>query len=149
MTKQKLPAGLWVYKKRSGGYSQEFDPDYCAASVAFGGRRVDFHQCTRKWKVEKRGHRWCTQHDPDKIEERKKKARAKYEAQMDARMAPYRRIKKLEERVRELEAENVNLKKELISERFAHLELLFGQDRITRKQFDDALAELKTLEGKP
>jgi len=94
MSEQILPGGLFVYKKRDR-YEAEFDPDYCAASVS-GQGGWHWHQCTRKWKVEKRGHRWCSQHDPDKVEERQYKTSAKYQAKLDARMAPYRKIEKLE-----------------------------------------------------
>ena len=102
MTKQELHPGLWVYKNTRGKYGQEFDPNLCAASVAYGGRRVDFHQCSHKWKVEKRGHRWCGIHDPDKIEERQAKRDAKWQAQSDAKMAPYKRIEELEAEVKRL-----------------------------------------------
>lgn len=44
---------------------------YCCASVADGGRSVDFHQCSRKVVIEYGVLGYCRQHDPAAIRAKK------------------------------------------------------------------------------
>ena len=65
--------------KPHGLYAQPIDSDKCKASVPFGGRSVNFHQCQRKAKRDG----WCTQHHPDSEAKRRAEADARYKARRD------------------------------------------------------------------
>ncbi|MCP4410905.1 MAG: hypothetical protein GY807_24830 [Gammaproteobacteria bacterium] len=61
---------------QSNKFDQPLDPSRCKASVAQGGMRVGFYQCSRK--AVKDG--WCKQHHPDTEKKRREESRAKYNA---------------------------------------------------------------------
>jgi len=63
----------------------DFDKKRCKAAVAFGGRRVDYYQCTRRpWK-----DGWCKQHHPDTVAARDAAALKRYQEETAHRKAAY------------------------------------------------------------
>lgn len=83
-----------------------FDSRRCKASVSYGGRRVDFHQCLRKpWK-----DGWCRQHHPDSVAKRRTQSEARWKQKQArsplAQLGEAREeIARLKARIAELEAE--------------------------------------------
>lgn len=63
-------------------------PDRCTQEVIYyTGSWPHWKQCSRKWVVEEDGIKWCKQHSPTKVKERRVASQAHYEASM----APLRR----------------------------------------------------------
>lgn len=50
------------------------DPEQCRKMI-LGGWGPKPYQCSRKWKVERDGKRYCTQHDPEKVAARHRSKR--------------------------------------------------------------------------
>lgn len=57
----------------------------CENLVYYPGVLSGF-QCTRRFKVERKGTRYCTQHDPVKVKEQQDARHAKYQAKWDAKI---------------------------------------------------------------
>lgn len=106
-----------------GPYDSPPRPDRCKASVPFGGRRVDFHQCLRK--PVKDG--WCKQHHPDSVAKRRAQGEIRRK-QIWAR-GPWARLHKAQE-------ENTRLKA-----RITELHNLCQQIVIQRDEAQGKLAE--------
>lgn len=101
MTSEYRPRGL---------YASRVDPERCKASVPFGGRRVDFHQCTRKpWK-----DGWCKQHHPDSVAERRAQSKSRWKQRQAQRLAnsPLTHLRKAREEIAQLKARIAELEAE-------------------------------------
>lgn len=45
-------------------------------------------QCLRRWTVQEDGKRWCKQHAPSSVKTRQEASAARYQAELDRKMAP-------------------------------------------------------------
>ena len=64
---------------------RQLDPTYCKEWVS---EVYTHHQCQRRWVVERDGHRYCHQHDPEAVKAR----HAKRDAAWDAKWAEERAV---------------------------------------------------------
>jgi len=75
----------WIHKG-------QLAPERCHQEVGdYSLNWPHYHQCYRKWKVEVGGNRFCTQHDPVKVEEKRKARWYKYNAESNTRVAKLKR----------------------------------------------------------
>ena len=57
--------------------------DQCGARVRRGsGRRATYGQCIKRGTVERNGKWYCGQHDPQAVEDRRQKAKSRFNADM-------------------------------------------------------------------
>ena len=63
----------------------------CSARVSDGGRRVTFHDCTRWATTTEDGKPWCSTHAPTAVKARRDERDARYKAETDRIMEPYRK----------------------------------------------------------
>lgn len=64
---------------------KKLDPERCCKRVWLDSRWPSSRQCSRKWKVERDGKRFCNQHDPVKAKERRDTESAKWAAERRVR----------------------------------------------------------------
>lgn len=50
----------------------------CSATVHSGGWGMNSYRCSKNWKVRRDGKRYCTIHDPVRVEERRRTREAKW-----------------------------------------------------------------------
>lgn len=63
--------------------------DYCSVRIFSETRMVGGHQCQRKWKIEEAGKKYCIQHSPAKVKERRVTWNIKYDVESKARKIKY------------------------------------------------------------
>lgn len=64
---------------RPSGLQSSPDPKRCCAAI-HNDYGVGFHQCWKKWKVYRAGHRFCSTHDPVAVKTKRDARSAVWEA---------------------------------------------------------------------
>lgn len=67
----------------------------CSAKVYEPQSWMHSHQCTRRGMIEEDGKRWCKQHSPSSTKARHEASAARFQADIDRRMAPHDEIERL------------------------------------------------------
>jgi len=78
------------------------DAERCSKPNVADDTGWHFNRCKRRGVVEEDGKLWCKQHSPSAKRTRLEAATARYNAQNEARNAPYRKIERLEDINRDL-----------------------------------------------
>lgn len=95
-----------VYKPSENRIDPPIDIERCKAAV-YNTLQWRFFQCQRKKKKDG----WCFQHHPDAEKKRTQERKERWEAQWANR--PEERLRKANERIKELEAEVADLQRRL------------------------------------
>lgn len=67
----------------------------CSKPNVSDGTGWHFNQCSRQGTITEKGKSWCFQHAPSKVKTRKDERHVRYEARMDALLAPEREVDRL------------------------------------------------------